>query len=127
MPAYLKSARIAAIAIGLIVISTASALLYNGAVHARPTMPWSACIVCIVSGLILIVPVRKMSRTRLAPFVLGLTLLHAVLFTAGLAIGLWRGALGQYQWVFAFVWLVFCGNTEFARRVFLKSHEAQTA
>lgn len=127
MPIYLKIARVAAIAIGLIVISTASALLYNGAVHARPTMPWPACLVCIASGLILVVPVRKVSGTRLAPFIFGLTLLHAALLTTGLAIGFWRGVLGHYQWLFAFVWLVFCGNTEFARRIFLRSVHAQTA
>lgn len=86
--------------------------------------PIQSGLILIGVGLVLIMPYRRLFRSRSGPFVLVLTLLVPVSYAYSVGFGWWEVYSHGFQpliLVWTLLWLIFCANFEYARRRFLEA------
>ena len=115
----IQAVRIAAILLGIFITIASVVFFRDLAAHVKQSMNAWRCLACLMSGIFLIVPHRRIFRTRAAPMWLALSFLLPTFAGYGLAMNAWAEHVQQKHsplfWVAVCLWVVVCGNAVCAR------------
>ena len=128
IPYYIHIFRIIAILVGFLIIAGSAYAYFAAISHVAPNAPAWRYVICFLSGIFLVVPHRKIFKTRLGPLWLAFSILIPVLAGCGLAMNAWLMHTEHKNvpiifWGSVVIWLVVCENAECARRAFLTNQE----
>jgi len=123
MPPLLRLARSANVVLGVVLITVALIhLAIPSTLDERRGITYTIVIAGLAIGALLIIPHRRVSKSRFAPFLLAMSLLLPIGTVVGLAVTLWRTFMHGGDSITAVgatvIWLCFCTNAEHARRSF---------